>query len=70
MPTIIRKSDGQVFDVYGIRLSSVGIIMGFLIWERGWKVRDLEDFEPTHEHVGRAFVQERELDIDPDLQAM
>lgn len=69
MPSIIRKSDGQVFDVYGTGRTQTGEIT-FIVWEEGGWVEYLTDrFEPTHEHVGRAFVQERELDIDPDLQA-
>lgn len=67
MPTVIRKSDGKVFDVFGTGKTKEGQIT-LILWELGEWIEYLANrFEPTHEHSAAGLVQER--DHDPDLAA-
>ena len=51
MPTVIRKSDGRPFDVFGLTKLELREEFVFLIWDMGrWQWAGVSDFEPKYEH--------------------
>jgi len=70
MPSVIRKSDGKVFDVFGSLITPTG--HRFLIFQDDhWVAVPAEDFEPAPSlHQNIVVTVDPPKELPPDLGGM